>query len=144
MWLRNVASFSIVSIVYVTAETSYSINYLCPRNLMTTSWRPRSRVGSEKQHSFESVAKLLQRQWSWLQLRRQTVPAHRSGYGKAAWTIAGSSGSWSQKVVTGCWPLKVKVKVNVDLYSASSWEPHLYKGLRCGSQFYLQTHHTCL
>jgi len=54
----------------------------------------------------------------------------------------GSSGSWSQKVVTGCWPLKVKVKVNVDLYSASSWEPHLYKGLRCGSHSFTCKHTT--
>jgi len=52
------------SIVQDTVGTSYSID-LCSHDLITKSWWKRSRVATKKkQYSLESVAELLQCQWS--------------------------------------------------------------------------------
>jgi len=65
------------SIVQDTVETSYSID-LCSHDLITTSWWQCSCTATRKQYSSESVAELLQCQWSRLQLQRQTIPARRA------------------------------------------------------------------
>ena len=80
-------------------ETSYSIS-LCPRDLITKSWRQRSRIATRKQYSLESVTELLQCQWSRLHVRRQTnIPTRRAGHGEATWTVGGSPGACDQKTI---------------------------------------------
>jgi len=70
------------SIVQDTVGTSYSID-LRLYDLITKSWRQRSRVATKKQYSSESVAELLQCQWNRLQLRRQTIQLNNFIHGKS-------------------------------------------------------------